>query len=406
MRKSVSLIGLTTLLGFFIGCAGPAHHSKGDLGSAEIEQYLADKPHELQSRYRLLLEEGDRNKVLNLMRLGVEALESGYRDQAAQAFDGALNGIELVYANSEKARTARSLWVEEGKKDFKGEPYERAMAYYYRGLLYIWDGDYQNARACFKGGMLQDAFAEEQQHRCDFALMLYLSGWCSQRIKDDILTQAAFEEVKSLRPSIALPKRDDNLLLVIETGTAPRKLSDGVGHYQLKFRRGRGFSEIGAQYRIDDGSWKKVHPVEDVFWQASTRGGRQFDCILEGKAQFKKQTETVGSTVGDMGAGSMIAATVFENSASELQGVGAALGLVSVVSMASSAKMRSEADTRYWDNLPDTVHVASRRITPGQHKIEIQFLDQGGNTIEELTKVIDLNLEKHKPKLVWVRSRN
>ena len=48
------------------------------------------------------------------------------------------------------------------------------MAYYYRGVLYLRDGDYENARASFKGGMLQDGFAEEEQNRSDFALLSFL----------------------------------------------------------------------------------------------------------------------------------------------------------------------------------------------------------------------------------------
>ena len=110
------------------------------------------------------------------MRIGTSALQMGYYDLAKMCFDQCLNYIEAVYADNEKAKQARSLWYEEGMKDFKGEPYERVMAYYYRGLLYIQDSDFENARACFKAGVIQDAFAEERQHQCDFALLLFLEA--------------------------------------------------------------------------------------------------------------------------------------------------------------------------------------------------------------------------------------
>ena len=90
-------------------------------------------------------------------------------------------------------------------KHFKGEPYERAMSYYYRGLLYMLEEDYENARACFKAGIIQDAFAEENQNRCDFALLLFLEAFCSLKLGDQELAKAALEEMKKLRPDLAHP---------------------------------------------------------------------------------------------------------------------------------------------------------------------------------------------------------
>jgi len=406
MTRLRCLIGFSLMSVYLVqGCAGPAQYEKANVPEKEMQRVLADKPGELRPTYRQLVEEGERNRVLNLMRLGLDALQLGYLDEAERAFDGALNGIERVYANNEKATRARSLWVEEGSKDFKGEPYERVMAYYYRGLLYILREDYQNARASFKGGMLQDAFAEEEQYRCDFALLLYLSGWCSQQIKDDILSKAAFDELLKLRPDIKLPKPDNNLLLVLETGKSPRKLSDGVGHYQLKFRRGRNFSEKNARYVIDDSSTGVAYPLEDIFWQATTRGGRQVDFILKGKANFKKQTRLVGTALSDVATSTIIASTAFSSSSSQLQGIGAGIGLISVVSQIASASARAEADVRYWNNLPDAVHVASCKLKPGKHKLTIEVLDKNQKVLADLTKSIDIEIPKDGSLLIWVRPR-
>ena len=388
-----------------LGCAGPTRYEKAQIPDNQMQQYLAGKPEDLKPTYRRILEEGERNRVLNLMRLGLDAMQMGHLEDAEWAFDGALNGIERVYANDEDAAKARSLWVEEGRKKFKGEPYERVMAYYYRGLLYIWAGDYQNARACYKGGMLQDAFAEEEQNRCDFALMLYLSGWCSQQIKDDILRTAAFEELKKLRPDIVLPQEEDNLLLVIETGKSPRKLSDGVGHYQLKFFRGRNFKEKKAEYRICDGPSGAAYPVEDIYWQAATRGGRQVDYILQGKANFRKQAAMVGSALSDVATATIVASTVFSGSSSELGAVGAGLGLIGVAAQVAAANARTEADTRYWENLPDAVHAASLKLKPGAYTIRVEFFDKDRVLLPELTKNVDVEIPASGSTMAWVRSR-
>ena len=114
-------------------------------------EFLADKPGKLKRLYARVLAEGDRNAVLNYTRIGVAAFETGEVEEAGKAFDEALNRIEAIYADNEKAEAARSKFVKENAKDFKGEPYERAMAYYYRGLAYLAEGDYENARASFKG---------------------------------------------------------------------------------------------------------------------------------------------------------------------------------------------------------------------------------------------------------------
>ena len=163
------------------------------------DAYLQDKPRQLHPRYRLVVTQGRHNRVLNLMQSGLAAFDSGELDLAERSFDEVLNGIETVFADSRQAAKARSLWRAENSKVFKGEPYERAMAYYYRGLLYMHDGDYENARACFKGGVLQDAFAEEKQNRCDFALLIFLQGWASQCLGDTALAEAA--------ASAAIPNR-------------------------------------------------------------------------------------------------------------------------------------------------------------------------------------------------------
>jgi tetratricopeptide (TPR) repeat protein len=98
---------------------------------------------------------------MHVLQAGVAAVAEGKTQDATGLFDSALDSIEGMFANTENAAKARSLWYEEGAKDYKGEPYERAMAYYYRGLLYLAEGDYENARASFRGGILQDAFADQ-----------------------------------------------------------------------------------------------------------------------------------------------------------------------------------------------------------------------------------------------------
>ncbi|WP_282010106.1 tetratricopeptide repeat protein [Nitrospina watsonii] len=401
LRQRLAALTLVLLL---LPACGPSSQT-AHVSDTAINSFLQNKPAGLHLLYRKALMEGPRNQVLNDMRVGLAAMELGHYSLARDALDRALLNIETIYADDATARNARSLWYEEGKKDFKGEPYERAMAYYYRGLLYILEGDFENARASFKGGVLQDAFAEEEQNRCDFALLIFLQGWVSDKMGDRDLARMAYEEVKRLRPDFQLPDPGHNVLVIVETGTSPRKVSDGIGHGELKFRRGRGFVESRAHLKLN-GSTYDAYPMEDIYWQATSRGGRQFDKILEGKVHFRQTNAMVGSALTDIAAKTMIMAPLMENSGS-FQIAAGALGLVGATQMALAANTKTQADTRYWNNLPDGVHVFTARVEPAQWgDVEIVFEDATQRPQPGLSQQRPILKTHGGTGLVWARSRS
>jgi tetratricopeptide (TPR) repeat protein len=292
--------------------------------------------------------EGDQNRVLNEMEIGTRQLWTDNLDAAATAFTDAITQIELVYSADPSAAKARSLWHEEGAKSFKGEPYERAMAFYYRGLIYLRKGDYENARAAFKQGQLQDAFAEEDQNQADFALLQFLEAWASHLNGDFDLRDEALGRLKQLRPNFPGIGDDDDTLVLVETGSAPRKLGDGSDHSYFVFRRGKGFKENRVRVELGDAS-QDLYPIEDIYVQATTRGGRAVDKILKGKAQF----QATGAGISNVFADSSVTFSQMGGS-STVAGVGVG---ISAIAAFVAFKAKPQADTRYWASLPDTVHV-------------------------------------------------
>jgi tetratricopeptide (TPR) repeat protein len=343
-----------------------------------------------------------RDVPLYTLQAGLAAFAEGQQEKSADLFDTALTGIESVYANTESAARARSLWYEEGAKDFKGEPYERAMAYYYRGLLYLGAGDYENARASFRSGLLQDAFAEEDQHRSDFAMLMLLEGWASQLNGDAGLARDSYAELAALRPKLQAPAANANLLIVAELAGSPRKLGDGIGNSEIVYRRPKRTSERHASLSVN-GKPVTLELVEDVYFQAATRGGRPIDRVIEGKARFAAATGEAGAVLANVASeGSLIAAA-------NGGGGGRALGMVAAagaVASLFSANVKPRADVRYWANLPETLHVAALRMDGEPGPLQVSLSDENGQPVASDSLRIQTFRDARGNRLIWIKSRN
>lgn len=404
--KNLASIGRIALLGLFVsGCAaaGPAA-----IPDAQMSAFLADKPPAYHGDYQKLLAEGKNNECLNHMRIGLKALKKGDKQLALPAFDNALLTIESFFVNTEGAQKARSLWYEEGMKDFKGEPYERVMAYYYRGLGYMDEGDYENARASFKSAILQDSFAEEEQYRADFALVVFLEGLAAKMAGDKEGAEASFAELQTLRPDFKLPARF-NTLFIVESGNAPRKVADGPGHAELKYFRGRNFTEKKALLKVDGASPQQCYPMEDIYFQASSRGGRQIDKILKDKVVFRQTNLAIGSTLSETASTVMLLAPLTGDQGA-VQAVAGGLAIIGGIQQVIALNAKPHADIRFWDNLPDTVHVSLQQLAPGSHQLETAALDEKGGDVGELGKTVQFTvganaIQKKGLDVVWVKLR-
>ncbi|KKC23839.1 hypothetical protein [Sphingomonas sp. SRS2] len=320
----------------------------------EMDAYLANREEKLREYYRVLYYDGEQNAVLNFERLGLLAMELGYYADAEKAFDGALDRIEAFYGKDKQAAKATSATRLEVNKDFKGEPYERAMAYYYRGLLFLRKGDYDNARAMFKSAEYQDTVSADETYQSDFALLTYLQGWASHCAGDKSQAVDSFAEAAKIDAKLKAPGPTDNLLVLSELGNGPVKATDGQYQEKLVFREGGGYTENGAIVTLGSGKSTRAWPLTpaaNLYTQASTRGGRAIDGILNGKAQFKAGLETtsalattVGSTVVQQLGGNMLYA----------QGAGMLLN-------AFSKTVRPTADIRMWDSLPASISIGTTR---------------------------------------------
>ena len=75
-------------------------------------------------------------RYLAMEQRGKQWATGGHESEVAGAIADA-----WCKAADKSARKARGYFHEESSKGFRGEPYERVMAYYYRGILYWMDGE-------------------------------------------------------------------------------------------------------------------------------------------------------------------------------------------------------------------------------------------------------------------------
>lgn len=387
LRRAAKLLGFA-LVGVALGCAGSTI-LPGTGGHQSTRPKLS---HELKVEVGLARRSVGGERALHAMTAASLAIWDGNAPIAGEMLDIAIGEIEAIYSGTDNAAVeARKRYHKEAEKPFKGEPYERMMAYLYRGLLDYGAGDYQNAAASFRGAILQDAFADEQQNQCDFEVAEYLlARSLVASSSDQHLIDEAFGNARDLtqRHETTLPRLDaaDNVLLYIELGRAPFKVAQGDEKALLTIGR-RSADGLHARVSIDDKAPTPTRQTGNLAFQAQTRGGRGFDVILAGQALEQRTSEEGGLTLNHIGTA--------------IGGpVGAVFEVSGLIAMTYGHGIKPEADTRYWGNLPDSIHVASMHLDPGSHKIRVQFANAEGEISGE--QVRDVEVPKRGDVLVWI----
>src|SRR5579872_3067917 len=307
MKKLFSACNAALVMLVLGGCATTEHRPEVSLTG----NIMIDGPAEIANG-------PPRDKVLWEYRTAAADMRTGNYPQAKQLLDDALLSLGGIYGKDKNARKARSYFSEESKKTFIGEPYERVMAYFYRGILYWMDGEPDNARACFRSGQLEDSSSEGEQYNSDYVLLDYLDGFVSAKLGGD--GSDAFQRAEKLCKQPAKPPPYDtgaNVLFFVEFGPGPRKFAAGPYREELHFSVPA--SPVRSAVIQVDGRTIPAHPYDDLGFQATTRGGRVMDHVLANKAVFKTAT----GVAGDVGIfGSLATATASRSQTGEEVGLG------------------------------------------------------------------------------------
>jgi len=337
-----------------------------------------------------------KDRVLWECRTAASAMRRAQFSEAKPLLDNALLTMGGLMGNDKSGRKARSYFSDESKKTFRGEPYERVMAYFYRGILYWMDGEPDNARACFRSAELQDADAENKQYAADYVILDYLDGLATVKLAGDgsdafkrAATESRFGSPPTYNPKV-------NALFFVEFGQGPTKYATGEYQEELRFLPGRSVVQ-SAVIKIDNGQTLGLRPYDDLSFQATTRGGRVMDHVLANKAVLKSATDTAGNVAL---IGGLVTAAASRNQTGQEVGLGlAAAGLVSKI---VSAVTTPAADTRAWDNLPNFLSFAAVELPPGEHSATIEFLDAAGRPLASLTRNVRVQIVPNQDAVIFL----
>ncbi len=387
---------------FWTGCAMEGSRSASgkeiSVEAIQVANTMVERkqiPPELRSHFFALYAEGRQNSVLHAMRGGLAALRLQYRELAKEAFDQAIREGEALQYGQAQAERTKSKFVGEKEKWFKGEPYERSALYLYRGLIYLEDQDFGNAAACFKRAQVMDITEEEDpQFTGDWTIAEFALALASYRQNDSSTADQALLRVRkfsSYREGMSFPNPETNTLLIFESGKGPIKWGDGQFGEKLRFKEVVPSIE---KIRVTQGEKRIDSATESLYLQATTRGGRQVDAILEDKASFKEDTQN--ATLG-LAGGAVVA------SQTEQSGIAAGvLGLAAIGTGIFSAVTQPEADLRSWENLPHSLHFVFLNVPP--EGIEVEWQGVGSTTSTKAKQVLKINPDPQKKiQVLWVK---
>jgi hypothetical protein len=300
----------------------------------------------------------EKNIVLADVHLASASFVAGNYHDSLESLGRASKVMDDVEHGTGRGQAAMVL--AQDLRVYKGEPYERAMAYTYMGLIYFRRGDWENARSAFNLALLADRTSkgDNEEYRDDFALAHYLIGRTYLKLGEADNAAISFNKVKKYMPdnrfADAASVADTNVTFVVELGCGPGKIPDPfVG--SVDTIRPCLYPERSAEILVDGQSIGRTGKLVDMNYQAKTSGssGRDVAQAVKGAAvAVMKQLPFVGIL----------------GSVAEMAGV-------------------NKADLRHWRHMPGEVHVLEAKIPEGMHTVQINFYDEKGTELERFRQV-------------------
>lgn len=328
----------------------------------------------------------ENQKALAAVTLAYDLMMAGEVDAANQFFEQASGIIETVYAEDQYAEKAASLWHGESEKIFRGEPYERAMTYFYFGLSFMLKEDFENARNCFRSARFQDSFAAEDQHRSDFYIADYLESYCDFILEENAdASLDILSKIITHREALGTISDDQNFLIICTSGQSPQKVLEGDYKEYLTFREGR--DQVWAVEMTSGNEKYYIYDAGNTFYQAVTRGGRFVDSIMKRKAVYKRSAKIGANVCWAIAVASLAMAANTSDANQQMAlyitaGSAAALGLTFHIIY---KQITPKADNRQISVIPNRLYLRACHINKEVKELSFDYYDRYmkkvGNTV-------------------------
>jgi len=362
------------------------------------------------------------NEPLYQCEMASAALLAGDHERAMKALRDAHTSIEGFF-DQHSEKKAASLWGKESEKVFKGDPYERSTLYLLLALLFLEQGNVDNALAATKTGLLADSDTANQAYQSDFALLQLIAAKCYDlRNEPDLRDQMLLQTFKSFTTLPHLSKKyaqelleeyeqqkisrlearlcalapaseieiwlrktgvdfekakqvafwakeassfvhplDYNALILIWRGTPPKVIRTGEYGEQRTLVHGESLPGVTYSILLDStADYDGILGLGDLDYQATTRGGRKMDSVLDRQANTKAALSSSGNA--------MLATATQGTGSSEADAI---ILVAGILMKGISAAAHPEADIRYWQNLPHTFEIVPLRLESGTHHVEL-----------------------------------
>jgi hypothetical protein len=342
---------------------------------------------------------GERNFVLDYMRLGLATLADGYAPESGSSWDTVYAALRQQALN-EGNEVPAFLLSEAAATIWKGEPFEQALAFHYAGVHYALQGSWDNARSAWIGSQFQlkalapDATVSPDQIvsaegtelaapttiDTDFALGYLMQGIAADALarKGDLNRRdesvESFDKAVGINPGLGelvstLKEGSYNTVFVVDFGRGPEKYGTGRHNSVPAWRNWLASDSYGLQVAVGPNS-RMVPQVADVNNMASRHVWNNLEDMTRAKAVLADALIAGGAVA--MGAGAYSGG----NSGNAAVWVGAISMLAGLAAAATAA-----ADVRYCEAVPQRVYVAPVAITAPDTRVSLSVSNHPDGTM-------------------------
>lgn len=387
MTRFVPLIALTACLS---GCVNNSMVTKledfeeTDRAKWTVEDYFAHAEYEsLEMKLKRSLQTCNPvDRSMFRVQLASVLLQEGKRDEAHRTLTEAREELELLFDPAAEER-ALSLWHGEQEKVYKGDGWERATLYAFLGLSFLDFGDWQSAIKCAENGILCDSDSEKNEYVADYALLPYV-GYLAAVRKQDAAKADKFARLYKNACGKEIPEvaRHPNALLVCWTGRGATYELGGEFEEKRYVVPGSDFGELDAVSAAAPGQPEaySISGLADLNFQATTRGGRLMDNVLDDKAAVKRGFAAsanvllvMSASLVQVGNQSPLMMLVCYPSAGGLALLGGSSYLV-------GKAVTPKADGRIWGCLPGRLLVVPLNLADGKSELVLNGYRDWDNT--------------------------